>query len=66
MTEAKKYFLSKIKNKRAYELFKVVILGECYVGKTCLLSRFTDDVFLEAYVSTIGCEFVIFIFLIRY
>jgi small GTP-binding protein len=36
---------------------KILIIGESRVGKTCLLLRFTDDIFTEHHVSTIGIDF---------
>ena len=36
---------------------KVVIIGDAAVGKTCLLSRFISDEFIESYQSTIGVDF---------
>eukprot|EP00826_Nyctotherus_ovalis_P012628 TRINITY_DN13352_c0_g1_i8.p1 TRINITY_DN13352_c0_g1~~TRINITY_DN13352_c0_g1_i8.p1 ORF type:complete len:203 (+),score=57.69 TRINITY_DN13352_c0_g1_i8:165-773(+) len=38
-------------------LCKVVVLGDPYVGKTCLLTRYTDDRYIQHYKSTIGCDF---------
>ena len=37
--------------------FKIVIIGESNVGKTCLLLRYTDDSFTANYLSTIGLDF---------
>ena len=42
-------------------LFKVVILGDSGVGKSALMLRFSDDMFTESYVSTIGVDYVLFI-----
>jgi len=38
-------------------LFKVLLIGDSGVGKTCLLLKFTDDVFQTSYISTIGVDF---------
>ena len=35
-------------------LFKLVIIGDTGVGKSCLLSRFSDNTYTEHYISTIG------------
>ena len=37
--------------------FKMVLLGDSSVGKSCLLVRFADDDFNTNYVSTIGVDF---------
>ena len=34
--------------------FKILVLGDSGVGKTCLIFRFTEDVFSDSYISTIG------------
>ena len=38
-------------------LFKIVIIGDSNVGKSCLLVRFADDCFTENYITTIGVDF---------
>ena len=40
-------------------LFKLLIIGESCVGKTCLLLRFTDDSFTANHLTTIGIDFKI-------
>ena len=40
-------------------LFKLLIIGESGVGKTCILLRFTDDSFTANYLTTIGIDFKI-------
>ncbi len=37
--------------------YKIVIVGRSSVGKSCLLVRFTDDRFIEDYLTTIGVDF---------
>ncbi len=39
-------------------LFKFVIVGNSSVGKSSLLLRFSDDVFSDNYLATIGVDFV--------
>ena len=36
------------------ELFWVVLVGESFVGKSCILSSFREKVFNSKYVPTIG------------
>jgi small GTP-binding protein len=38
-------------------MFKLLIVGESGVGKTCMLLRFADDLFEENFLSTIGVDF---------
>jgi small GTP-binding protein len=38
-------------------LFKVVVIGDSGVGKSCLLIRFAEDKFSDEHVSTIGVDF---------
>ena len=40
-------------------LFKLLIVGDTTVGKTQLISRFTDDSFSDGYSQTIGMDFKI-------
>ena len=39
-------------------LFKLLIIGESGVAKTCLLLRFTDDSFTANHLTTIGKEII--------
>lgn len=35
-------------------LFKLLLIGDSGVGKTCLLFRFSEDAFNTTFISTIG------------
>ena len=37
--------------------FKILLLGDSSVGKTCFLKRYIDNTFQDAYLSTIGFDF---------
>lgn len=40
---------------KAYDhLFKLLLIGDSGVGKTCLIIRFAEDSFNNTYISTIG------------
>ncbi|EMP28212.1 Ras-related protein Rab-13 [Chelonia mydas] len=40
-------------------LFKLLLIGDSGVGKTCLIIRFAEDNFTSTYISTIGIDFKI-------
>lgn len=40
-------------------MFKILILGDSGVGKTCFLLRFIDDSFSQSHIPTIGIDFKI-------
>lgn len=40
-------------------LFKLLLVGDSGVGKSCLLVRFADDLFTDSFISTIGVDFKI-------
>lgn len=46
--------------KKTYDmLFKLLLIGDSGVGKTCILFRFSDDNFNNTFISTIGIDFKI-------
>eukprot|EP00923_Selenidium_pygospionis_P034798 GHVN01060532.1.p1 GENE.GHVN01060532.1~~GHVN01060532.1.p1 ORF type:complete len:206 (+),score=27.36 GHVN01060532.1:81-698(+) len=40
-------------------LFKLLLIGDSGVGKSCLLLRFADDVYTASFIATIGVDFKI-------
>lgn len=38
-------------------VFKILLLGDSTVGKTCFLMRFTENTFQEIHMSTIGLDY---------
>ena len=49
--------MSLTKNKDYDYIFKLVLRGDTCVGKSCILVRFSDDIFDDNYVTTIGVDF---------
>ena len=39
------------------KIYKILLLGDSSVGKTCFLLRYTDNTFQEIYMSTIGLDY---------
>ena len=40
-------------------LFKLLLIGDSGVGKSCLLLRYADDAYSDSYITTIGVDFKI-------
>ena len=61
-TSARKEFLAKTPfssfNQYDY-LVKFLLIGDSGVGKSSILKRFSEDQFIENYISTIGVDFAI-------
>ena len=38
-------------------VFKILLLGDSEVGKSCFLMRYSDNVFIENYITTIGLDY---------
>merc|ERR1711915_85740 len=50
-----RYFME---SRKPYDhLFKLLLIGDSGVGKTCIIFRFTDDAFSSTFISTIGIDF---------
>ena len=45
------------KSEKPTHQFKLVLIGDTGVGKSCLLLRFADDTFGDAYLATVGVDF---------
>ena len=49
---------NRIKKPGGYDhLFKIMMVGDAGVGKSCLLNRYTNNIFNPEYSSTIGLDF---------
>ena len=46
-------------SKQYDQLIKLVFIGDSSVGKTCLLTRFSEDRFSQDHMPTIGIDFKI-------
>ena len=44
-------------------LFKLLLIGDSGVGKTCVLFRFSEDAFNSTFISTIGTVLLWLLFL---
>ena len=40
-------------------LFKIIMVGDQQTGKTCMLQQYANGTFIDAYISTIGVDFVV-------
>ena len=49
--------MSKSKHTDYDYLFKIVIVGNPGVGKSCIMTQFVDKMFYDSYISTIGIDF---------
>lgn len=43
-------------SKQNIKKFKILLLGDSSVGKTSLLVRYTDDIFSDDEISTLGID----------
>jgi len=44
-------------NKNYDYLFKILLIGDPAIGKSSILLRFSDDIFTQSYITTIGIDF---------
>ena len=56
-TSSSKSTHTKKKSKQFDYTFKIVMIGDSGVGKSCILLRFADDKFNENFYATIGVDF---------
>ena len=56
-TNSTKAIPRKKKSKQFDYTFKIVMIGDSGVGKSCILLRFADDKFNERFYATIGVDF---------
>ena len=38
-------------------VYKILLLGDSEVGKSCFLMRYSDNIFVENYITTIGLDY---------
>lgn len=59
-TQFRSQFVSVSMAKKSYDhLFKLLLIGDSGVGKTCILFQFSDNAFNASFISTIGIDFKI-------
>lgn len=50
--------LMTVPNEESFDfLFKIVLIGDCGTGKTCVVQRFKNGTFIERHGNTIGVDF---------
>ncbi|KAL0890173.1 hypothetical protein Bca101_014156 [Brassica carinata] len=55
--EMENHYVTELVLQQCDYLFKLLLIGDSGVGKSCLLLRFADDSYLDSYISTIGVDF---------
>ena len=45
------------KNQKKEPLYKILLLGDWSVGKTCLIMRYTENTFTEIHLTTVGLDY---------
>jgi small GTP-binding protein len=51
--------MDRIKTGKYDACFKIIIIGNSGVGKTCILRRYVDNQFSQSFITTIGIDFKI-------
>ena len=46
-----------MKNTESELVYKILLLGDSEVGKSCFLMRYSDNIFVENYITTIGLDY---------
>lgn len=54
-----RYVLYKMNCEDYDYLFKLLLIGDSGIGKSCLLMKYVDNIYQESYISTIGVDFKI-------
>lgn len=55
MNASRNFIILLKKMAKTYDyLFKLLLIGDSGVGKTCILFRFSEDAFNTTFISTIG------------
>lgn len=58
MTARNPTTLMSIPNEESFDfLFKIVMIGDCGTGKSCIVQRFRHGTFIERHCNTIGVDF---------
>lgn len=58
MTTRNPNTLMSVQNEEQFDfLFKIVLIGDCGTGKTCVVQRFKTGNFIEKHGNTIGVDF---------
>lgn len=48
------YSMETIRSQIQYTQFKILLIGDSGVGKTCILLKYVDDTFRTNYITTVG------------
>ncbi|KAL3313848.1 Ras- protein Rab-3 [Cichlidogyrus casuarinus] len=59
MSKFKAHYFLNMAQKSYDALFKLLLIGDSSVGKTCLIVQYAEDTFVPNFISTIGIDFKI-------